>query len=168
MMKWLALMLLAQCSGSALSAEGPPWKIFCQLKSKDEFGDAQARYCSMGYTNFSRDYVGERPIQFGTFFIIDQTGIKFTGGRPPTVEGCRAISFRFAVDNNRIDQLNNSTQIEAILSGTRFTREEQQPFPNCAALPHSMTLEGLSENFKNLKMKWIEANPPAAKRKQKN
>jgi hypothetical protein len=166
MMKSLIAFWLVLYGGPALCAEGPKCDIFCQLKAKDEFGDAQARYCSMSYSDFSRDYpVGKRPIDYGTFFVMDGEGIKFTGGNPPTVQGCQPVAFRFAVDGKLIDRLNNSAQIEAVLTGEKFTREEQQPFPNCVALPHSMALDGLSENFQHLKRSWVEANPPVAKLK---
>ena len=125
----------------------------CSLKNKDEFGDAAYRHCTVSVT--SPDYktpIGPLRMNYETLMIIDLSGIHLL--RPKKSHpACDTSPQRIAIDEKRIDQQPESSQIEELLRGQKLVWEEQSKWPYCVVSPHATSLLGLRDEVDAAKEK---------------
>lgn len=140
----------------ASPAHALDWYVACDKAETDAFGDtATGQNCTLSVDNLlsKEDLIGlAYVIRNSPILIIDTKG-----ARPYPVLSdplCRRKPTRMAVDKKRIDSLSHEEQVQAILNGKVFVREEQARWPKCNFVSRATYLTGISAAYKRMLAEW--------------
>lgn len=127
------------------------WSIKCSGGKLDNYGERRAaKRCSAQYFSPKEPLYGT-----STVLKVNASGPVVTRARKKNPL-CRSVAKRIAVDGQRIDGLNNSAQIRALLVGSQFAREDHGLWPGCGIINSVTRLERTQEAYDTMMDLWLK------------
>jgi hypothetical protein len=131
------------------------WSVGCEPDQYDPYGKlVEKSQCWVlvsyfGSRNEGRTMTGEFIFKVdaakGPYLVL-----------PPALDTniCDEVPKRKAVDGKRIDGLPMSKQIEAVLNGSLYVREDDRPWPDCNVYNEVTTIAGARRAYERMMAKW--------------